>query len=104
MKEDRPWTYQADLFGLCGVVHCLLHGDFLEVVKDPRTKEYMPKQPFKRYHQADLWRPLFRDFLNVPVSSLLLAAASFFIFIFIKYPLGTGLQPYSRSCPAQEQV
>lgn len=66
MTEGRPWTYQADLFGICGVVHCLLHGTFLEVTKDPRTKDAMPRTPFKRYHQADLWRPLFRDFLNVP--------------------------------------
>lgn len=65
MTEGRPWTYQADLFGICGVVHCLLHGNFIDVIRDPRTKDLMPKMPFKRYHQADLWRPLFRDFLNI---------------------------------------
>jgi checkpoint serine/threonine-protein kinase len=67
MTEGRPWTYQADLFGICGVVHCLLHGNFIDVIRDPRTKDLMPKMPFKRYHQADLWRPLFRDFLNITV-------------------------------------
>lgn len=31
MREGSPWLYQADAYGACGVVHCLLFGDYMEV-------------------------------------------------------------------------
>ena len=31
MREGTPWLYQADCYGVCGVVHCLLFGDYMEV-------------------------------------------------------------------------
>lgn len=65
MEEGRPWTFQTDYYGLCGVIHCLLHGSYMQTVRDPRTNEWKPKEPFKRYWQGDLWKPLFRDLLNV---------------------------------------
>ncbi len=66
MMEKKPWTYQIDLFGLCSVVHCMLHGKYMEVVKDHRTGLWRPKEAFKRYWQSeDLWKPLFNDLLNI---------------------------------------
>jgi checkpoint serine/threonine-protein kinase len=80
MIEGRPWTFQTDLFGLCGVIHCMLHGNYMETVLDGRTNELRPKvsmsalslrrlmptqDAIKRYWQGDLWKPLFRDLLNV---------------------------------------
>ncbi len=31
MREGSPWLWQADCYGACGVVHCLLFGDYMEV-------------------------------------------------------------------------
>lgn len=105
MTEGRPWTYQADLYGICGVVHCLLYGSFLVTVRDPKTQELRPKQPFKRYHQADLWRPLFRDFLNVKVRFVVFEPANerfvscCFSLLFFSIP-GLFEHPCSGTAPA----
>ena len=44
---------QADTYGLCGVVHCLLHGKYMEVEKTRGVGEgaptYRPKAQFKRW-------------------------------------------------------
>jgi len=65
MQHGHPWTFQADLYGVCGVMHCMLHGSYMEVVDD--EGRYRPKESFKRYWQADdLWKPLFDELLNVP--------------------------------------
>ncbi|KAL6072987.1 Mitotic checkpoint serine/threonine-protein kinase BUB1 [Balamuthia mandrillaris] len=34
MREGKPWTYQVDLFGLLGIIHCLLHGSYMEVMQE----------------------------------------------------------------------
>ncbi|KAJ7558034.1 hypothetical protein O6H91_04G022800 [Diphasiastrum complanatum] len=52
MVENRPWSFQADTYGLCGVVHCMLHGCYMELdVKAGQDQRflYRPKAPFKRY-------------------------------------------------------
>lgn len=33
MRENRPWTFQIDLYGLAGVIHVLLFGKYMEVEK-----------------------------------------------------------------------
>ncbi|KAL5647737.1 hypothetical protein ACJX0J_042092, partial [Zea mays] len=50
MQEHRNWTYQVDTYGLCVVVHMMLHGSGMNVKKVPRIGggyEWQPKQPFK---------------------------------------------------------
>jgi checkpoint serine/threonine-protein kinase len=72
MREGRPWSYQPDYFGLAAVAHVLLFGKFIEVAGsgseedggDPTKKRYSINQPFKRYHQAELWGRLFDTLLN----------------------------------------
>lgn len=69
MQEHRNWTYQVDTYGLCVVVHMMLHGIGMSVEKVPRIGggyEYRPKQPFKRYWNVDLWQKLFTTLLNPP--------------------------------------
>lgn len=45
-------TLQVDTYGLCGVVHCLLHGSYMEIEKRSVVAAsqpiYRPKAPFKR--------------------------------------------------------
>jgi checkpoint serine/threonine-protein kinase len=81
MREGRPWTYEADYFGLAGIVYCMLYGKYIEsssvvrVTPPPLRQGQQQPQPgvspryklataFKRYWQADLWTRLFDVLLN----------------------------------------
>lgn len=68
MREDRAWTFQADYYGLAGVVYCLLFGKYIEtssVTLDNNTPpRYKISTPFKRYWQSSLWMRLFDILLN----------------------------------------
>ena len=85
MREGRPWTYQADYFGLAGIVYCMLYGKYIEASSIAQATvtpqhngagaEQHRQQPssgpryklataFKRYWQADLWTQLFDVLLN----------------------------------------
>ncbi|CAI9089357.1 OLC1v1023922C4 [Oldenlandia corymbosa var. corymbosa] len=51
MQEKRPWTYQVDAYGLCVIVHLMLHDSYMELEKRPSRGGdyiYQPKKPFKR--------------------------------------------------------
>ncbi|KAL2610840.1 hypothetical protein R1flu_022532 [Riccia fluitans] len=68
MLENLPWKFQVDTFGLCGVVHCLLFGSYMQIEKvkngEGRTL-YRPRTTFKRWWNVNLWRELFDTLLNV---------------------------------------
>ncbi|PKI51322.1 hypothetical protein CRG98_028269 [Punica granatum] len=66
MQEKKPWKYQVDIYGLCVVVHMMLHGSYMEVVKKSSSDGnfYKPKSSFKRYWKVDLWEKLFSKLLN----------------------------------------
>ncbi|KAF8206469.1 hypothetical protein K438DRAFT_1756489 [Mycena galopus ATCC 62051] len=65
LREQRPWTYQTDYFGLAGVIYCLLFGKYIQAnsvsTKDGRHKI---DTPFKRYWQTEIWDRLFGILLN----------------------------------------
>ena len=74
MREGRPWTYQADYFGLAGIVYCMLYGKYIEASSIVRVtpssqdqgngSRYKLATAFKRYWQVDLWTRLFDVLLN----------------------------------------
>ena len=79
MRDGRPWTYQADYFGLAGIVYCMLYGKYIEASsivhvtpqsggggakQQPDGPRYKLATAFKRYWQADLWTRLFDVLLN----------------------------------------
>ena len=84
MRDGRPWTYQADYFGLAGIVYCMLYGKYIEASsivhvtpqngagggsrgaeqQQPNGPRYKLAMAFKRYWQADLWTRLFDVLLN----------------------------------------
>lgn len=64
MLEKKPWTYQTDLFGLCGTVHVILFGKYMEVEK--KLNNWQIKTRFPRYFQKYLWDIFFNTLLNVP--------------------------------------
>ncbi|KAM6504526.1 other/BUB protein kinase [Amanita muscaria] len=69
-RENQPWTYQADYFGLAGIIYCMLFGKYLQTSsivvtqKDDLGRRYKIGTPFKRYWQADLWNRIFDILLN----------------------------------------
>ena len=69
MRECRPWTYQADYFGLAGIVYCLLFGKYIEASSiitstDGTNKRFKISTPLKRYWQGNIWSNLFDVLLN----------------------------------------
>ncbi|KAG5682144.1 hypothetical protein PVAND_011517 [Polypedilum vanderplanki] len=64
MKENRPWTYQTDLFGICGTAHVILFGKYMTVEK--KLLNWEPTTKFPRYFQKSLWDIFFNTLLNVP--------------------------------------
>ncbi|KAF0889539.1 hypothetical protein E2562_026953 [Oryza meyeriana var. granulata] len=67
MQEERAWTFQADIYGLCVIAHMMLHGTQMSIEKVPRpggSYMYQPKSPFKRYWNVELWKSLFSTLLN----------------------------------------
>ncbi|EJF64965.1 hypothetical protein DICSQDRAFT_153131, partial [Dichomitus squalens LYAD-421 SS1] len=72
VRENKPWTFQTDYFGLAGIIYCMLYGKYIEassVVPSPTPSEdgkihYKLSAPFKRYWQGDLWTRLFDVLLN----------------------------------------
>ncbi|KAI0497908.1 hypothetical protein KFK09_021146 [Dendrobium nobile] len=67
MQENHPWTYQVDTYGLCVIVHMMLHGSYMTLEKKAKpdgSARYQPKKPFKRYWKVELWSNLFSTLLN----------------------------------------
>ncbi|XP_011100352.1 mitotic checkpoint serine/threonine-protein kinase BUB1 [Sesamum indicum] len=68
MQENKPWTFQVDMYGLCVIVHMMLHNSYMEIEKRASpdgTYIYQPKSHYKRYWNVDLWKTLFAKLLNV---------------------------------------
>ncbi|GBF65152.1 checkpoint serine/threonine-protein kinase [Trichophyton mentagrophytes] len=83
MRECRPWTYQADLYGLAGTIYVMLFGKYMEVSQvTERTsdgpgspslgnergvgaqKMYRIKESLKRYWEREIWSDVFDLLLN----------------------------------------
>ncbi|KAK8961339.1 3-phosphoinositide-dependent protein kinase 1 [Platanthera guangdongensis] len=67
MQEKQPWTYQVDTYGLCVIVHMMLHGSYMELERRTNsdgTHHFQIKKPFKRYWKVELWSNLFSTLLN----------------------------------------
>jgi checkpoint serine/threonine-protein kinase len=68
MREDRPWTFQPDYFGLAGIVYCMLFGKYLENSSITKTTgadgRFKIATALKRYWQTEMWTKLFDILLN----------------------------------------
>ena len=71
VRENRPWTYQTDYFGLAGIIYCMLFGKYIEassVMHAPDSTDSEPiyklATPLKRYWQTDILTRLFDMLLN----------------------------------------
>ncbi|KAK0590744.1 hypothetical protein LWI29_031169 [Acer saccharum] len=72
-NHSGSWRDQVDTYGLCVIVHMMLHGGpYLEVEKKTSPDGgfiYQPKSSFKRYWNVDLWKNLFSKLLNIGLDS-----------------------------------
>ena len=71
VRENRPWTYQTDYFGLAGIIYCMLFGKYIQansvlafMHEESGIQKYKIATPFKRYWQTDIWNRLFDVLLN----------------------------------------
>ncbi|XP_057792451.1 mitotic checkpoint serine/threonine-protein kinase BUB1 [Salvia miltiorrhiza] len=67
MQEKKPWTFQVDMYGLCVIVHMMLHNSYMEIEKKASPGGgfyYQPKSHYKRYWNVGLWKNLFAKLLN----------------------------------------
>ncbi|WFD19944.1 non-specific serine/threonine protein kinase [Malassezia caprae] len=74
MREMRPWTYQADYYGLASIAHCLLFGKYMDTtsyVADDGHARLRLQQPLRRYWQTDLWTRFFDLTLNPTLAGAL---------------------------------
>lgn len=63
MRENKPWTFQSDLFGIAGTSHVMLFGKYMEVEKKVLT--WVPKTRMPRYFNKILWDNFFSTLLNI---------------------------------------
>lgn len=63
MRRGKPWSYEADYFGLAGIIHSLLFGELIETVQDSNN-ECRLRRPLKRYWKQEIWSHLFHSLLN----------------------------------------
>ncbi|CAI4062749.1 protein kinase BUB1 SKDI_07G4410 [Saccharomyces kudriavzevii IFO 1802] len=63
MRAGKPWSYEADYYGLAGVIHSMLFGKFIETIQlqDGTCKL---KNQLKRYWKKEIWTVIFDLFLN----------------------------------------
>lgn len=64
MKEQRPWVFQLDWYGVLSCIHSMLFMEYMKVTK--KNGEWGLEKKFKRYWFTSLWEPLFRNLLNIP--------------------------------------
>lgn len=63
MRENKPWTYQVDLYGVAGTAHAMLFGRYMDVHRKCMKWEIKTKLP--RYFQKDIWEIFFDKLLNI---------------------------------------
>ena len=63
MRKRKPWSYEADYYGLASVIHTLLFGKYIEVRESEGGRVELANN-FRRYWQTHLWEPLFDMLLN----------------------------------------
>lgn len=64
MKDNKPWVFQLDWYGVLSCIHTMLFSDYMVVKKIDGVWQIEKK--FKRYWCTSLWEPLFNKLLNIP--------------------------------------
>ncbi|QLL33567.1 hypothetical protein HG536_0E04780 [Torulaspora globosa] len=76
MTKGIPWSYEADYFGLAGIIHSLLFGELIDTIQGPDGRVRL-RNSFKRYWKQDIWSSIFDALINsnsfdcFPITSML---------------------------------
>ncbi|KAJ9095104.1 hypothetical protein QFC19_007671 [Naganishia cerealis] len=62
MNNGEPWLYEADYYGVAGIAHTLLFGEYIKVRL--QLDRYVLQRHLKRYWQQHLWSKFFDLLLN----------------------------------------
>lgn len=62
MRDNRPWKFEADYYGMAAIIHTLLFGTYIKVKREDNHVHL--ETPLKRYWQNEIWNPLFDLLLN----------------------------------------
>lgn len=67
MKENKPWTFQLDLFCAASTIYSILIGKYMTVVKQNSIRcPYIFTGSIPRHLNKDMWTNLFLTLINVP--------------------------------------
>ncbi|CAA6671989.1 unnamed protein product [Spirodela intermedia] len=64
MQEDKPWTFQVDTYGLCVIIHMMLHGSYMSIEKKGNSDGDYTYQPRSSLKNTCLCGNLFSTLLN----------------------------------------
>ncbi|QLQ81128.1 hypothetical protein HG537_0E04830 [Torulaspora globosa] len=76
MTKGMPWSYEADYFGLAGIIHSLLFGELIDTIQGPDGRVKL-RNSLKRYWKQDIWSSIFDALINsnsfdhFPITSIL---------------------------------
>jgi hypothetical protein len=63
MRENNPWSFDVDTFGILACIHVLLHGTHIKIVEGGKNR-WRPTTTLKRYWQQGIWNEIFNSLLN----------------------------------------
>lgn len=63
MLENKPWTFQTDLFCLAGTIHAILFGRYMDVTK--KLNGYQITTSMPRYFRKSIWETVFNTLINI---------------------------------------
>lgn len=62
MQQGKPWTYDADYYGIAAIVHLMLFGQYIKT--EQVDGQHRITSTLKRYWQRDLWEKLLSLLIN----------------------------------------
>lgn len=65
MLDNRPWSYQHDIFCLASTIFTMLCGKYMNLLKRKRLPGY-DTQTIPRYYNKRLWTGIFDRLINQP--------------------------------------
>lgn len=66
MMDNRPWTFQLDLFCLASTIYMMVIGEYMVVRKENKNSSRYKTGTIPRYYNRMLWTHLFDKLINIP--------------------------------------
>lgn len=66
MMDNRPWTFQVDLFCLASTIYTMVCGEYMVVRKANKNSSHYTTRSIPRYYNKKLWTHLFDVLINIP--------------------------------------